>query len=351
MNELTQSSIEKPFNPSQIEIEKRNISINSLVLMLQTNMIDLAPAYQRKGNLWSEEKQSQLIESLLLKIPLPSIYLEFDAKNKKYIVIDGLQRLFTIKNFAVDKTLRLKGLEFLKDQYGGLGYDDLDFTDKVAIGLEELTANILKGTSPTAAKIIIFQRLNTGGEKLSRQEIRNALNQGPGNHLIIKLADTDLFRNMKISSKRMEDNETVLRLLAFMILGVEGYSGRMNDFLDSTIVYLNSLTSDELNYIESRFKKALMRCHEIMGGRMFILPGKKKISVSYSDAFLTTVSEIDDETFGALKKNFKKFQEDLSKKINEDEDFRFSLSNKSDQKMKTVYRHTVIQDLINNCIC
>ena len=128
-----QSNINEPFDPSTIDVEKKSMSITSLISMLENGVIDLAPAYQREANLWPPKKQSQLIESLLLKLPLPSMYFEYDKGRRKYVVVDGLQRLCAIQRFAVDKVLKLTGLEFLGDVYGGFGYEDLSFQDRLEL--------------------------------------------------------------------------------------------------------------------------------------------------------------------------------------------------------------------------
>ena len=98
--------MEDPFNPQDIDIKTKPMSLDNIIKRLREEEIDLAPDFQRQGNLWPTEKQSQLIESILIKLPLPAFYFDGSDDNK-WLVVDGLQRLSAIKNFVVDKTMAL----------------------------------------------------------------------------------------------------------------------------------------------------------------------------------------------------------------------------------------------------
>ena len=113
----------QPFDPTKINITMAPMALDSLVKRLKNHEINLNTEFQRKGGLWSNTKKSQLIESLLLKIPLPAFY--FDASDEgDWLIIDGLQRITALNEFIVKKTLKLEGLEFFND-LNGLGYDEL----------------------------------------------------------------------------------------------------------------------------------------------------------------------------------------------------------------------------------
>ncbi len=100
--------ITEPFDPSLIRVDTKPMTIDLLRLRIAYNELDLAPGFQRKGGIWKDEAQSRLIESMLIRIPLPAFYM--DATNdEKWLVVDGLQRLTTLKRFMIDKTLRLHG--------------------------------------------------------------------------------------------------------------------------------------------------------------------------------------------------------------------------------------------------
>ena len=110
-----------PFDPSKIEIENKMLPIDSILKKIKYNELEFDSSFQRKAGLWNPIQKSQLIESILLKIPLPTFY--FDASDDdNWQIIDGLQRISTLKEFAVEQTLSLSGMEFLKD-LNGFKYD------------------------------------------------------------------------------------------------------------------------------------------------------------------------------------------------------------------------------------
>ena len=103
-----------PFDPSKIDIKMDKITVDSIIKRINNDELEFDSSFQRKSGLWSKKQKSQLIESILLKIPLPAFY--FDASDDdRWQIIDGLQRIGTIKEYVVEKKFALTGLEFLKD--------------------------------------------------------------------------------------------------------------------------------------------------------------------------------------------------------------------------------------------
>lgn len=342
-----QDNINEPFDPSTIDVEKKNMPVSSLIAMLENDVIDLSPAYQREADIWSSKKQSRLIESLLLKLPLPSMYFEYDKQSRKYVVVDGLQRLCAIKRFAVDKSLRLSGLEFLQDLYGGKEYDDLSFQDQLELGLEEITVNVLKAGTPDMAKFIIFKRLNSGGTDLVPQEIRNALYPGRGLNLLNDLADMPEFKAIGFKSKRMKDREVILRSLAFMLFG-ESYTGRMEVFLSTSQKKLNSLSNEELGLLSQRFRKAIERNSRLLGVRAFRKDLKRNSgpSASLFDLMTVELERLSDSAFDKLLTRREDFFKGLDSLLTNDKDFKDSIGSKSDRRYATDYRYRLMHDLI-----
>jgi Protein of unknown function DUF262 len=110
--EVEEEIITTPFDPSEIRVDTRPMTVDLVLDRIKYEEIDLAPDFQRHADIWTPTAQSRLIESILIRIPLPAFYM--DATNEdKWLVIDGLQRLSTLKKFAIDNKIKLKGLEFL----------------------------------------------------------------------------------------------------------------------------------------------------------------------------------------------------------------------------------------------
>ena len=175
--DLGEEVITKPYDPEKIKIDHQSINLGFLLEKLDYKEIDMMPDFQREGDLWSDVKKSQLIESVLLGLPLPSFYFSVDPKSDKWQIVDGLQRLSSFKSFWVDKTLKLEGMEFLTS-YNDKTYHDLSRADLRKISGFKINLYVIEKETPKEAKFLIFKRVNTGGLILTPQEMRHALNQG-----------------------------------------------------------------------------------------------------------------------------------------------------------------------------
>lgn len=221
-----------PFNPNLIDIGTQVQSLNNVVSLIREGEIDLSPAFQRAANIWDRGRQSRLIESLLLRIPLPAFYFDVedveDANGfrfSRWHVIDGLQRLCAIKNFVAESPesawkLRLCDLEFLHN-LEGMAFEELARPYQRIINETQLTVYLVKSRTPVNVKFNIFKRVNTGGVPLTQQEIRHALNQGVAADFLQELAESEQFVRAtrgRIRSERMLDREFVNRFLSFLLL-------------------------------------------------------------------------------------------------------------------------------------
>lgn len=263
--------ITQPFSPGDINIANPPMNLGDLIDMIEYGWIDFEADYQREDNLWSPGDQSRLIESALLGLRLPAFYFE-EVSKKKWRIIDGLQRCSSIRNFCVDKTLRLTGLEFLK--FEGRTFDSFDFELRRDLRMLPITVNILQPGVPDGVKYILFKRLNTGGIKLTPQEIRNSMYQGRAIDLVKKLASNDDFliaTQYKIPTRRKQDQDFVSRFVAFYLIGYEEYSPDIENFINAVMMIINNneVDKDKLDEMYREFTCAMRLAHSIFGNLAF----------------------------------------------------------------------------------
>lgn len=247
-----------PFDPSKIDIKNDKITIQSIIRRIENDELEFDSSFQRKVGLWSKKQKSQLIESIFLKIPLPAFY--FGASDDdKWQIIDGLQRIGTIKEYAVDKSFALTGMEFLKD-LNGCTFDQLPRALQRRIEETNLNAYLVNPSTPKNVKFNIFKRINTGGLVLTAQEIRNALYQGQAADFLLRMSKCPEFKkatDYSIHSDRMLDREFCLRFVAFTQLDFEKDYTALDDFLNSGMEYLTKASENTLEQIYLNFKQVM----------------------------------------------------------------------------------------------
>lgn len=259
-------------NGYQIITEQARYSSEKLVEEF-SKKID--PEYQRRL-VWDIRKKSKLIESLIINIPIPPIFLyEYDLY--EYEVMDGQQRISTITSFLNDD-FKLEGLE-IWSELNNLSYSELDIQVQRSIKRRYISAIILlKETASNeleekALKQLIFERLNTGGTELNYQEIRNALYQGKFNRRLITMSENTLFTKLfSLSQKaisRMDDVELVLRFFSYISAIHLSISGSTKNILDSYAEKSIGFSEEDCDDLQSIFEKTLNTAHKIFGDTVF----------------------------------------------------------------------------------
>jgi hypothetical protein len=268
--------IDNPFDPDLIEVQTRNPTVALLLNRIRRNTIDLAPDFQRRPGIWTPQAQSRLIESLLLRITLPTLYAA-EGDDDSWAVVDGVQRLTTIARFVAPETigaepLRLTGLEYLTE-YKGYTFGDLPGRLQTRIEETELVVLLIRRGTPEEVKFNIFARINTGGRPLTRQELRHALIPGQARGFLADLARSEAFQTAtagSVSPERMSDREMCLRFTAFYLTPTEYYKGQDFDgYLRKAMHSLNYHDPLDLKDLGRAFESAMYAVHEVFGEHAF----------------------------------------------------------------------------------
>lgn len=322
----TDGYITDPFSTKDIKISNAVISLSSLINRLEYEEVDLNPDFQRHANLWSPTNMSRLIESILLKLPLPIFYFDVSDPDR-WIVVDGLQRLSTIKKFVVEKKLKLKNLEFLKE-LDGKSYDDLERNLKRIIDETQIVTYQIEAQTPKKVRYSIFNRINTGGLSLNAQEIRQALNQkGNGIKFLGECAKEELFKRVvKVPSKRMLDRELILRFVAFKLTPGASKNfpfSNMGEFLDDSMEKLDSTNGETLKELQMSLLETLEFSEKVLGENHHfsrsIADDKRTNTLNRSlfDVVTVCLSEITDKV--SFLSNKEKFKERLVELIRDEQ--------------------------------
>lgn len=295
-----------------VKTQNVEYDLETLVKKIEKKTIKLNPEYQRNHR-WGDDVSSRLIESLILNIPVPLIYLsqdvdvdeEIDENFSRYSVIDGQQRLTAIFDFFKDK-YSLTGLNVLKE-LNGSGYKDLP--PFLTRRLEERTIKCLRidSTLDSKVKYDIFERLNSGAVKLEPQELRNATCRGPFKSLIKDLASNEDFTTIaQLNSegarvKKMEDQELVLRFFSLAYNdGYTEYKNGFKGFLTKKMEEFNRFSPETIGEMKNEFIKTIISIRLNMGDEPFAkyryeggkLSQMSKFNVSVYDAVITLYSKV-----------------------------------------------------------
>ncbi|MFP9097747.1 DUF262 domain-containing protein [Flavobacterium sp. RHBU_24] len=261
---------ELPYDPSDVDIRQQTFTVGYIVDMIYHGEIELwrEKDYQRKIGSWSKNQKSRLIESLIMRIPLPIFY--FDGSERPWKVVDGLHRLTTLHGFIVHNDFTLHDLEYLKD-LEGYNFSELPFQYQRVIQQSQIQAYVINPGTPDKVKLNIFQRINTGGSSLSRQEIRNAYYRGvPADYLDTLSTLNEFLRatQNKFSEKKMKNKEAVLRFFAFYKF-LDDYAPPMEKFLDFAMEEIYRTDPAELQDIKYRFANSMWACNRLFNENAF----------------------------------------------------------------------------------
>jgi hypothetical protein len=345
--------ITRPFDPKKIDIATKQMILLAIFRRLRENEIDLKTYFQRGMDLWNKTQQSRLIESILIRLPLPAFYFDGSDDNN-WLIVDGLQRLSTFKNYIIEKNLKLQNLEFL-EQFNGYGFDELPQELQRRIEEHEITVYIINPGTPGEVKFNLFRRINTGGLTLNAQEIRHAINQGIPSRFIDEMADLDEFKQYHVNPKRMLDRDFVTRFVAFYIYGPEKYKPDLDTFLNDSMAAIKGLTVEEREQIIADFKKAAIAAGEIFGQHAFrkryhMDDRKNPLNKALFETWTVTLAKLQNDELKKVIARKEKLNLLFIDAMNNDKDFEKAITSATGDIKKVSKRFRVIKDLMEEVI-
>ena len=371
-------SILNPYNPDDIKVRTAVYSLTDLFSKINNEDIELSPDFQRHF-VWNNTQKSRLIESILLGIPLPVFYFAQD-KDGVFQVVDGLQRLSTIRDYLLNK-FALINLEHLNNHCGKKFFgisegvndriidksvikEDKTLERKFQRRIEnaQLNVNIIEASSPPKVKYDIFKRINEGGKPLNQQEIRNSLAKPHTRKLLQELSNLENFKKTvgEINDIRMGAQEIVLRFIGFYLFREKGYKnleyrGDMNEFLDRVNDEVNKFTPTIEREIRTTFEKSMNNANHLFGKfsfRKYTIEqiNKDKKQLLNKALFVTWSVVLGGFDNKLLEKKFKSlaFAAILAEELSQNENYFNGISNRSSDRFTLENSFEYAQNLIMN---
>ena len=328
---------------NNILIRNENRTVYDVLRRIGQGQYVMDPDFQRDF-VWDDTQQSKLIESVLMRIPLPVFYLAED-QDGKMIVVDGLQRLSTFRRF-VDGSLRLRLGK--QSELNGKRFDDLTAGLQNRIEDCNLTLYVIDARVPERARLDIFDRVNSG-VPLTRQQMRNSLYNGAATRWLRRETETDLFLEATGGSLRkgtMRDREFVNRFCAFHLFPLGQYRGEMDEFLANALISMNSMDDQELDELSSLFQTGLKNNLKVFGRHAFRKRQRGQdhrnvINASLWDVMVTGLSSISPEV---VESRADALQEGLYRLL-DDEDFIAAITYGTNDTRRVTDRFHMARDL------
>ena len=354
-NDDSESSEADPYEVQNIRVTQKMITVFQIEHWISAEngaRLNLSPEYQR-NLVWDQKRKSALIESLLLRIPIPAFYLDEDSEGNKS-VIDGMQRLSAIHSY-LNNEFSLTKMQYLSHCENKF-FQDLEPKFRARIEDTELAVNILDEKCPQMVKFDVFRRVNTGGLPLNFQEIRNIMAEPKVRILLRRMTECEEFQcatRFSVKDVRMGAQELCLRYLAILSAydwdkrNFNQYHGLLK-MMDQMIVNLNRMSEDSLEKLFQTFRDVMADCHEILGEYSFCKVGNNKINKALftSWAVVLTNAEYD---MDILKKKVNKLRVLYGKCLSEDIEFYRAITSSTGTRKNILKSIEVIRELWEKC--
>lgn len=347
-----QSATEQPFDSSKIKVRTVNVVVDQVVSRIRYGEIDLQPDFQRVRGIWDVKRKSRLIESLLLRIPIPVFYVAADH-DEQWKVVDGVQRISTIYGY-MEGEFTLAQMEYRRE-FGGKRYGELPRPMQRRISETQLVVNVIEPGTPPEVMFNIFRRINTGGMTLNGQEIRHALNPGLVRNYLKALAESEAFldaTDRSIKPHRMTDRECVLRFLAFYIEPWERYTtGSLENQLERAMKTINDMASEQVDAVAGAFEKAMRAATRIFENDAFRKryrpdDGRHQISLALFEAWAVQLARCSPQEIDRLVAGRAEVRKRFMALLNGDTDFEKAISVSTGTPLRIRKRFTAIRDLV-----
>jgi hypothetical protein len=337
-------------------IRSENRTIYEIVRRINQGKFRLTPDFQRDF-IWDENQQSKLIESCLMRIPLPVFYLA-EGEEGETIVVDGQQRLTTFSRY-LDNEFSLKGLGGDSHQVNGKKFNELPPKLQNRLEDTQLILYLIDSKVPEEARLDIFERVNSG-VPLTRQQMRNALYSGPATQWLKEQAQYPIFQELTNFSdkdrKGMRDREFVNRFCAFYLLGEELYPGdnRMDEFLAESLRQMNKMSESALADLANRFQPSMKNNRIVFGEYAFRKPAEgtnrqNPLNVAIFDVFSVYLARYSEQE--AKEKSSQIIQ--VFKRLMADDNFYKAISGGTTTKRRIVNKFKATEkafaEVMNSC--
>ena len=297
----------------QINTFGADFTVDGLVKRFEKGTI-FQPDFQRNF-VWTWAQASRFRESILLGLPIPSIFLYREEETQKHLIVDGLQRLTTLHGFYRGKlpdSQRVFTLKGVKSQFEGKSVDDLTQEDQLRLEDTVIHAMIIQQTAPAqdnSAVFHIFERLNSNGTPLQAQEIRAAIYHGPFQEMLAKLNKLDNWRAIfGPEHKRSKDEELILRFLALRH-NHSKYKKPMKSFLNDFMRQHRNADDLMIAGFTREFCDAIERARGALGDRAF--RPQRSFNVAVFDSFMVALAQHPEADFNAVNEAYQRLSNDL----------------------------------------
>lgn len=342
----------EPYEVENIRVAQKMITVFQIEHWISQNNLNLSPEYQR-NIVWDDGRKSSLIESLLLRIPIPAFYLDENKQGGKS-VIDGMQRLSAIHSFLNNEFClkKMQYLSHLEEKY----FRDLEIKFRARIEDTELAVNILDEKCPQMVKFDVFRRVNTGGLPLNFQEIRNIMALPKVRKLLKAMAECTEFLQAtgeRVKDIRMGAQELCLRYLTILYAydweghDLKNYHGLLK-MMDQMIINLNEMPEKDYDKLFQKFRVTMANCKEILGEYSFCKIGNNKINKSLFTAWSVVLVNVEPNQ-DILRNNVGKLRNTYVYYLEKYTEFNIAITSSTGTRKNILKSIEVIRNLWENC--